>query len=102
MDKTTEGLVDTGRFQTHQVVPTKQQQQPKALKTTPLPGRPVTGKGLPIARHFTDALHARKVKPLDALEYVQSTSKIKDTDGRTVFEMKNVEVPSGWSQLAVD
>jgi hypothetical protein len=26
----------------------------------------------------------------------------KDTDGRTVFEMKDCEVPAAWSQLAVD
>ena len=37
-----------------------------------------------------------------AFDYVKSNSKIKDTDGKTVFELKDVEVPSGWSQLAVD
>ena len=40
--------------------------------------------------------------PLDAIRYVKSNSKIKDTDGKSVFEMKDVEVPEGWSQLAVD
>ena len=51
-----------------------------------------------ITRHYTKA----GVNPLDQLQYVKSGSKIKDTDGRTVFEMKDVEVPAGWSQLAVD
>jgi ribonucleoside-diphosphate reductase alpha chain len=40
--------------------------------------------------------------PLDAVAYVKSTAKIKDTDGRTVFAMQDVEVPAAWSQLAVD
>jgi ribonucleoside-diphosphate reductase alpha chain len=40
--------------------------------------------------------------PLDAVSYVKANSKIKDTDGKTFFEMKDVEVPAGWSQLAID
>ncbi len=39
---------------------------------------------------------------LAGIEYAKATSKIKDTEGKTVFEMKDVEVPAGWSQLAVD
>ncbi|MBS1962018.1 MAG: vitamin B12-dependent ribonucleotide reductase [Bdellovibrionales bacterium] len=39
---------------------------------------------------------------LASVEYAKATSKIKDTDGKTVFEMKDVEVPAAWSQLAVD
>ncbi len=51
-----------------------------------------------IARHFTQT----GKNPLDAVAYVKSSSKIKNTDGSTVFEMKDVEVPGNWSQLAVD
>jgi ribonucleoside-diphosphate reductase alpha chain len=51
-----------------------------------------------ISRRFT----AAGQNPMDAVEYRKASSKIKDTDGRTVFEMKDVEVPAGWSQLAVD
>ncbi len=57
---------------------------------------------VPMSRYFTRELNSNGMKPLDAVSYVYSTSKIKDTDGRTVFEMKDVEVPAGWSQLAVD
>ncbi|MGK5088784.1 vitamin B12-dependent ribonucleotide reductase [Bdellovibrionota bacterium FG-2] len=57
---------------------------------------------LSMSRFFTRELNSNGMKPLDAVSYVYSTSKIKDTDGRTVFEMKDVEVPAGWSQLAVD
>lgn len=42
------------------------------------------------------------VDPFSSVEYVRTTSKIKDTDGKTVFEMKGVEVPATWSQLAID
>ena len=53
---------------------------------------------LKMNRRFTQA----GKNPLDAVQYVKANSKIKDTDGQSVFEMKDVEVPSGWSQLAVD
>ncbi len=67
----------------------------KSAKSSPAK----TIKRVKIERHFTAAL---KKSALETSDYVHSTSKIKDTDGRTVFEMKNVEVPAGWSQLAVD
>ncbi|MBY0470498.1 vitamin B12-dependent ribonucleotide reductase [bacterium] len=75
----------------------------KLLKTEPIAGKklqPGTGKkrSVGFTRHFTEA----GVNPLDEIRYVKSSSKIRDTDGRTVFEMKDVEVPADWSQLAVD
>ncbi len=39
---------------------------------------------------------------LAGIEYTKATSKIKDTEGKSVFEMKDVEVPASWSQLAID
>ncbi len=79
----------------------------KVLKTKPLAGKQIAmqgvmGEGISIERYFTGALAQKGTHPLDAVEYVKATSKIKDTDGRTVFEMKDCEVPAGWSQLAVD
>ena len=53
-------------------------------------------------RYFTKDLAARGQTALGAVEYMKSSSKIKDTDGRTVFEMKDIEVPAAWSQLAID
>lgn len=41
----------------------------------------------------------------DPIEHTRMTladSKIQDHDGRVVFEMKGLEVPESWSQLAVD
>ena len=54
--------------------------------------------GLMIERHFS----LEGVNPLDQIAYIKSNSAIKDTDGKAVFNMENVEVPAIWSQLAVD
>jgi ribonucleoside-diphosphate reductase alpha chain len=40
--------------------------------------------------------------PLDQVAMILSDSKIRDSDGRTVFELNGLEVPASWSQLAVD
>jgi ribonucleoside-diphosphate reductase alpha chain len=54
--------------------------------------------GLLVKRHFTRP----EVHPFDELEYERRTSKITEPDGRVIFEMKDVEVPKGWTQLATD
>ena len=75
-------------------------QSKKALKTTPLAGKNfLEANTVSIKRHFTSAA---ETSPLDAVLYVKATAKIKDTDGQTVFEMKDCEVPAVWSQLAID
>jgi ribonucleoside-diphosphate reductase alpha chain len=54
--------------------------------------------GVKFRRVFTrPGLH-----PYDAIEWGKRTSKITNPDGSVVFEMKDVEVPSSWSQLATD
>ncbi len=71
----------------------------KTLNTQPLPGKKLAkNTSLQMNRRFTKV----GMNPLDAVQYVKANSKIKDTDGQSVFEMKDVEVPAGWSQLAVD
>src|SRR5690606_34514524 len=57
---------------------------------------------LKIERHFTKPAHEAGIDVFAAFDYTTATSKIKDTDGKTVFEMKDVEVPAAWSQLAID
>lgn len=42
------------------------------------------------------------VSPFDQFTYDYRSSVIKKPDGSVVFEMKNVEVPQGWSQVATD
>jgi ribonucleoside-diphosphate reductase alpha chain len=87
---------------------------PKVLKTAPL-----MSKSKVMSSHSANSAHAEKNKkssflkiarhfthvgqnPLDQVSYIKSNSKIKDLDGGTVFELKDVEVPADWSQLAID
>lgn len=55
-------------------------------------------KGLTIPRRFT----REGQDPFLGVEYEYRTSVIRDPDGRLIFEMKNVEVPKKWSQVATD
>ena len=57
-----------------------------------------TSKGLQFTRRFTKD----GVSPYDLFEYDYRTSVIKNPSGEKVFEMENVEVPKGWSQIATD
>ncbi|MFA6907206.1 MAG: vitamin B12-dependent ribonucleotide reductase [Candidatus Micrarchaeia archaeon] len=51
-----------------------------------------------IKRLFTE----EGADPLDAVEYELRTSVIRNSDGSVVFEMRDVEVPKSWSQVATD
>ena len=53
---------------------------------------------LHIPRRFTRP----GTNPLDEVPYVKRTSVINNPDGSVVFQMKEVEVPESWSQLATD
>ncbi len=55
-------------------------------------------RGLRIERRFTRAGE----NVYDCFDYELRTSIIRNPAGDTVFEMKNVEVPRGWSQVATD
>ena len=54
--------------------------------------------GLRFKRHFTK----EGVSPFDQFTYESRSSVIKNPSGDKVFEMNNVEVPEGWSQVATD
>ena len=54
--------------------------------------------GLKITRYFTE----QNISPFDQFIYENRSSIIRNTDGEVVFEMHNVEVPVGWSQVATD
>ena len=54
--------------------------------------------GLSIPRLFTSEV----VDPLDTVEYEFRSSIIRNADGSVVFEMKDILVPKGWSQVATD
>ena len=55
-------------------------------------------KGLQIKRRFTQA----GIEAFDMLDYEVRESRIKEPNGKIVFEMTHVEVPTSWSQLATD
>lgn len=87
----------------HGVPPTqaKKNTMSQILKTKPVGAK--TSASLSIEPYFTlDPQTGRSLPPLDKITYVKAFSKIKDTDGSVVFEMKEVEVPSSWSQLSID
>jgi len=83
--------------------PSKARANKKALKTEALKGTPLGDHRngfapMRVDRFLTEA----GKKPLEQVKYVKASSAIKDTYGKAVFEMKEVEVPKDWSQLSVD
>ncbi|RBL93109.1 vitamin B12-dependent ribonucleotide reductase [Chitinophaga flava] len=54
--------------------------------------------GLTFSRYFT----REGVSPYEQFEYDLRSSVIRNPGGDVVFEMNNVEVPKGWSQIATD
>ncbi len=61
-------------------------------------GLEASAQGMRFDRRYTTA----GINPLDEIEYEYRRSVITEPDGSIVFEMKNVEVPKTWSQLATD
>src|SRR4028119_2078292 len=61
-------------------------------------GKQQSNKGLQFSRRFTK----EGVSAFDQFEYDYRTSVIRNPSGEVVFEMNNVEVPKGWSQIATD
>lgn len=57
-----------------------------------------TNKGLQFSRYYT----SNNTSVYDMFEYDYRTSVIRNPNGEVVFEMKNVEVPKHWSQIATD
>lgn len=51
-----------------------------------------------ISRRFT----TKGTSPYNQFQYTKRTSILKNTDGTTVFQMDDIEVPSQWSQVATD
>ncbi len=55
-------------------------------------------KGLKFSRFFS----RDDVSPFDQFEYEYRSSIIREPSGKIIFEMKEVEVPKTWSQVATD
>ncbi len=78
---------------------------PPMPEGTPLDAEPIRpgaherrGEGLRVTRAFTRAGQ----DPYDTIEWANRSSRIANTDGSVVFEMKDAEIPAGWSQVAAD
>jgi ribonucleoside-diphosphate reductase alpha chain len=41
-------------------------------------------------------------RPYEGLTFERRGSKIQNPDGKVVFEVKDIQIPQGWSQVAVD
>ena len=55
-----------------------------------------------ITRHFTAARSPGKDDPYDGVAFEQRESRIVNPDGSVVFEARDIVMPAGWSQVAVD
>jgi len=56
------------------------------------------GDGMQIERRFTK----EGQDPWADVPFEARSSKIVNPDGRAVFSLENIQVPQGWSQVAVD
>ncbi len=70
----------------------------KAAKVAAPKDAKPAGKALSIKRRFTKA----GLDAFSMIDFEMRESRITEPDGKVVFEMKNVEVPKSWSQLATD
>jgi ribonucleoside-diphosphate reductase alpha chain len=59
---------------------------------------PASNTGLRVPRRYTRP----GVDPLDEVRWDKRRTVISNPDGSVVFQMDDVEVPAGWSQLATD
>jgi ribonucleoside-diphosphate reductase alpha chain len=57
-----------------------------------------SNNGLKFSRLFSE----EGKTPFDMVEYEKRSSVIREPDGTVVFEMKDIEIPKAWSQVATD
>jgi ribonucleoside-diphosphate reductase alpha chain len=70
----------------------------KVILTNLMTNKAQSAKGLQITRRYTK----EGADVYSQFEYDYRTSVIRNPSGEVVFEMNNVEVPKGWSQIATD
>lgn len=70
-------------------------------RQTLIPARsksPIYGHGLRFGRNFThEGIH-----PYDEIEWEMRTASISDSNGKVIFEQKDIETPKFWSQTATN
>ena len=70
----------------------------RAKTTGPVSGSGADGKGLTIANYYTKP----DKNPFDSIKWQKRTAKITNEKGEIIFEQKNIEMPSFWSQTALN
>ncbi|MFK7942925.1 MAG: vitamin B12-dependent ribonucleotide reductase [Paracoccaceae bacterium] len=55
-----------------------------------------------IDRKFTQAGKGKEDTAYDKIAFRQATSEIRNPDGSVIFQLKDFDVPSAWSQVAAD
>lgn len=60
------------------------------------------GNGIEIERRFTKAADGTRIDPIEDEDWERRTAVISGEGGDVVFEQKDVEIPSKWSQLATN
>ncbi|MBL8897763.1 MAG: vitamin B12-dependent ribonucleotide reductase, partial [Planctomycetes bacterium] len=90
----TQGAVKASRTRK----PSERPANASASTRSGLEGQSLERPGLEIPRRFSRA----GADPYACVEWRQSDSQIKNTDGSVVAETRGVEVPAKWSQVAVD
>jgi ribonucleoside-diphosphate reductase alpha chain len=68
------------------------------VSASPSTSLPANGAGLHVPRRYTRP----GIDPLDEVRWEKRRTVIANPDGSVVFQMDDVEVPAGWSQLATD
>jgi len=69
-----------------------------ATKTATSTEESASRRGISLQRLFTKP----GIHPFDDLEWELRTASIQNEKGQVIFEQRNVEVPSGWSQTATN
>lgn len=77
---------------------------PAAAAPAPAPSdrAQARGKGIALERRFTLAEDGSRIDPIESEDWERRTAVISGEGGDVVFEQKDVEVPSAWSQLATN
>lgn len=70
----------------------------ETIKQFKIDGAKYSTKGMEFKKEFTN----EKQTPFEMFKYEKRNSIIRNPDGSVVFEIKDIEVPNTWSQVATD
>src|SRR6185437_16186815 len=74
----------------------------KSVATAASPSAPVSQSAAASALRFDRFFSKANVSPYDEVQWERLTALISDASGKTIFEQKDVEVPTDWSMTATN